>query len=695
MTGRSMLAGKVFLFIITAALICTVPASTQDLRMRSGPELIIPLADVDIFGLGGGGSLVFDTDLFGFLAPYLGLDFRYIAPAAQDLDSSLLLTSLGTGMGFFAFPTPRVKIGFSFGPGVYVGSYRGMSGTTMTGNVFWRAGAEAGFRVSPGLTLSASTSYFDYMAEKGSFFRGLALSLAADLGINSRSAEGRAVLKSAESSPIFPIVAPEYRTAQFGSAVIRNAESAEIRNVEVWFFIDGYTSGPFLCGRIPYLPRGAETKVPLYADFSDRVMTLTETTRTRGEIRIIYELLGDRRTSKAETTVTFMHRNALTWEDPGILAAFISPNDPAVLDSSKFVAGIVRSRVRSGLDSHFQYALGIFEGLRLSGISRQPDPQTPYSSMRSAAGQVDYVQYPHQTMVYRSGDSDDIAVLYAAALESVGVPAAVIPLDEEVLGAFRMISGESSVRTMFSDHGAFIFRNGEAWVPVRVSLLREGFLRAWIEGARLLKDAAEDGKDPLKRFYVVSDAWRRYPPPGVPGVSPAGSKPTEEQVRTAFEGVVSLVVAREIGPRADRMRNSFGPGGGTGRQKNALGVLYARYGMYREALAEFQAAYSLGELRAGINIGNVAFLMGDYRTAAEWFEKSLEDMPGEVAPIIGLARTYYELDRYEEADILFKRAAEMRPELADRYSYLSARVSGTQVRASAAMDRLGDMMWDE
>jgi len=228
-------------------------------------------------------------------------------------------------------------------------------------------------------------------------------------------------------------------------------------------------------------------------------------------------------------------------------------------------------------------------------------------------------------------------------------------------------------------------------VPVRASMLREGFLRAWSEGAALVKSTA-DARD---KFYRLTDAWRDFPPAGVPGIEAATKKPSEEQVRAAFDNAVSLVVAKEVLPRAERMRLSFGADGGSGRQRNSLGVLYARYGMYAEALVEFQAAAKLAYDKAAVNIGNVAFLMADYETAALWFEKATGENPSDVAAIIGLARSLYELDRYDEADVLFRKATDFLPELAERYGYLSAKLTGSTARASAVMDRGGGMLWDE
>lgn len=676
--------------VLVLISLLVLPVSGQDVRLRVSPDLLIPLIDTDVLSLGGGASLSFDMDLFGFLAPYLGADARFITPSTDD-DISLFMASGGGGLGFFAYPLPRLKLGLSGGSGIYLGSYNKDNDSTAFGNIFWKAGAELGFRLSPGLTISAGASYIDYMTRTESLYRGLAISILADMGFGSKSAEGRAVLQSAETIAVFPIRATEYASESFGNAVIRNAESAEIRNIEVWFHADGYTSGPLLCGKVPYLPKGSTATVPLVASFSDQVMTITENVRVRGEIRIVYELLGEARAASAETTISLLHRNALTWTDPMILASFVSPNDPAVLDSSKFIAGVVRSRARQELDSNLQYALGIFEGFRLSGIAWSADPQTPYARTRQLASTVDYVQYPHQTLAYRSGDSDEIAVLYAAGLESVGVPAAFLALDNEVIVAFKMSRNESTTRGTFSEAGDFMFIGGEAWVPVRVSMLREGFLRAWSEGAKLVREA-QGARD---RFFRLADAWQKYPPAGVPDIAASTQKPQEAQVRAAFDNVVSLVIAKEVTPRAERMKVGFGNDGGTGRQRNSLGVLYARYGMYPEALAEFQAAAALGNEATTINIGNIAFLMGDYRTASAWFEKAMESHPSNTGAVIGLARSLYELDRYDEADRMFRRAVLLLPELAERYGYLSARLSGSASRASAVMERGGDMLWDE
>ncbi|MFP4268550.1 MAG: tetratricopeptide repeat protein [Spirochaetaceae bacterium] len=689
---RAYLSGMLFTLSVLSFLQLSSPAYSQSYRIQATPGLLIPLAgDRETFGIGGGGSVRLNAELNRLLAPWGGIQLLSIPPSSSSIDNSLLLTAAGGGLGLYSFPLPRVKVGASTGGGIYAGSYGSGEDALPTGNLYWQADAHVGFRISPGFTISAGGTYMDLRQETGSLYRGLSLTLSADFGIRSKSSEGRALLESADLVPVYPLLSREYEDREFGKVTIRNAESAEIRNVKVYFSVDGYTSSARLCGQTEYLPKNGEITFPLYASFSDQVMRVTEDLRTTGEVRIEYELLGEPRSSRGETTVSLHHRNAFTWEDPRILASFVSPNDQALLDLSKHVAGLVRSETRSEVDSNLQYALALFEGLKISGIAWSEDPQTPYREMHHNRNRVDYVQYPHQTISYRGGDSDDMAVLYAAAVESVGVPAALIPLEEDVLVAIKMASPEAVVRSFFTEAGEFLFIEGEAWIPVKISLLRDGFLRAWSEGARMVREEPEIEKN----LYRLEDAWRKYPAAGVPDIRSTARKPEEEQVVRSFKNLVALVVEREVAPKAESRRRSFGPDGGTGRQRNALGVLYARYGVYEKALEEFREAADAGYRRAHINIGNVAFLLGEYETALNWYERVNEQYPDNPAAVIGLARTYYELDQYDQADFYFDIATQMEPELADRYSYLSARVGGTIARASAAMDRLGDMLWDE
>jgi tetratricopeptide (TPR) repeat protein len=337
----------------------------------------------------------------------------------------------------------------------------------------------------------------------------------------------------------------------------------------------------------------------------------------------------------------------------------------------------------------------MFEGLRVYGVTWTADPNMPYTEAHADSSKLAYIQYPYQTLSYKSGDSDAVAITVAEALESVAVPAAIVDLPEDVIVAFPLEMGEAQARTTFTNLGNFIFDSGKVWVPLRSSMIRDGFLRAWQAGAELWRSHS-DGPGAPAALLKIDDAWKEYQPIALADVDYKPSKPSEDAVNLAFESVLGRFVTAEVEPKAKRLLSEM-QGDGTGRQRNGLGIVYAQYGLYDQAKAEFEKAVAKNYLPAIVNLANVSFLLKDYDTAATYFEKALAAQPGNKAALIGLARARYELDAYAEADELFAQVKAIDPALADRYAYLSSKVdAGQALRASsAAADRGGGMTWDE
>jgi hypothetical protein len=84
-----------------------------------------------------------------------------------------------------------------------------------------------------------------------------------------------------------------------------------------------------------------------------------------------------------------------------------------------------------------QFAMYLFEGMRTSGIQYQYDSTTPYDTYHLDTSALDYLQYPYQTMQYRSGDVDDIGILLMSLLQSVGIETSFIASKDDFLVLFN------------------------------------------------------------------------------------------------------------------------------------------------------------------------------------------------------------------------------------------------------------------
>ncbi|MBE3063467.1 MAG: hypothetical protein IMZ69_00385, partial [Spirochaetes bacterium] len=168
-----------------------------------------------------------------------------------------------------------------------------------------------------------------------------------------------------------------------------------------------------------------------------------------------------------------------------------------------------------------------------------------------------------------------------------------------------------------------------------------------------------------------------------------------EEVRTiqAFDESVNRYVAKEIDPAVQEHRARYGTEGSP-EAANELGILYGRYGMLKEAWAQFSLS-AKGELQfAWTNLGSVAFLRKDYPLALSYYGWALGLDPRDTAALLGVARSEYELEHFVEADAAYAELKAADPQLAATYGYLGSMFGGAG-RAWSFADRLSTTVWDE
>ena len=90
---------------------------------------------------------------------------------------------------------------------------------------------------------------------------------------------------------------------------------------------------------------------------------------------------------------------------------------------------------------------------------------------------------------------------------------------------------------------------------------------------------------------------------------------------------------------------------------------------YAEAEPCFFNAHALApaDARWSYYLAHVYRLQGESMKAAEFFERSLEDRPDDVAALIWLGNTYFDQGRLDEADAMFSRGLARQPDAAARF----------------------------
>ena len=300
---------------------------------------------------------------------------------------------------------------------------------------------------------------------------------------------------------------------QIGRIWLKNESNKEI-TVHIKLFIHEFVgkNGTEVASVIDMQPL-ERTSVPIQQlVLSQKAVELSQSQPVEAEIQVIESGGSAYRTFP----VTFLlHDNhSIQLDDVAKLACFISSESSAADSAIGVFINQVRTAFQTEIDTadmpeNLYVAMLLFNVLH--GVSYARDPNIPRQR-----GTIDEIKYPHEMleslMGQHSGDDDkstfgdcdDSTVLYCSLLESVGIKTALIQLPSHVLMAFNL--GNISVKQAQEiglPNNYYRTVNGQAWIPIETTLIKEGFAAAWQEGGRSLQAVNI-------RAETVEDAWEKY-----------------------------------------------------------------------------------------------------------------------------------------------------------------------------------------
>jgi len=555
----------------------------------------------------------------------------------------------------------------------------------------YAAGARLGleYRISPAFTLSANGGYSTYFGTEAQILSAVEAGLYFSYDLSAVGGlKSRLSVEDVKLDAVFPSLYAYYDDNAFGTVKIVNREDASIRDVKVSFNAGRYMDQPKVCGQYDRLAKGGSVTVPVTALFTDSVLNITQGSDAKGEIIVEYSYLGSDRAVHAPIDFRMHHRNAITWSDDRRAAAFVSPTNPAALWFAKYASGIVRDRLRGDINKPLQYAIGMFEAERLYGLNYVVVPANDYSVKHGLKDYIDSVQFPHQTLANRGGDCSDLAILFATLMQSVGIEAAFITIPGHIFAAFDTGLDEAAARASFYDRGLLIFRDGKAWIPVEITMVNDGFIKAWRVAA---KEWADNERAGAAAFYRLPDCWKVYPSAAFPDVNPRFALPDETETALAFDGALDRFVAREIDPERRSLEAELAAQAPEIRE-NEVGILYANYGMLKESWKRLSESAKAGCRQAWTNLGNVAYLRKDFKLALSYYQWSYKLDGGDDNALLGIARCQYELEDFDASDSAYADLRAHDPKLAGKFGYLAS-IFGGEGRAWSLAERFASTSW--
>jgi tetratricopeptide (TPR) repeat protein len=432
---------------------------------------------------------------------------------------------------------------------------------------------------------------------------------------------------------IFPSKSMYYTKNPVGEMILTNGFQEPVK-VKIHLIIPKVMEYPYEHEEIEIRPKETAS-ISLYASLKNEILArIDENMPLQAKIEI--DIAAGKKKEKRSMVkpLILLGRNAIDWNNPENIAAFVTPNDTTIKSFSRQVVG-EGGRYLLGI----RRACEVFSALKLYGISFITDPNIPSG--------LDSVQYPVETLHYKSGDCDDLSSLYASCLESIGTRVAFLSIPGHILLLFD--TGITSKNSHLIGSGKeYLMIDDHIFLPLETT--RSSFTEALNEGMAELIRWKENA-----RIIMVSDAWKTYPPFGFSAeglkIEPPNRVEVEREADTQMNGFLKereRSYKNEI-ERLEKAEDYL--------SQNRLGMLYLTTGKIEEAKAIFVKTKSY------TNLGNILLLEGNTEDALVKYGLGLALAPKNPKIMLNIGIAYSVQGMLDEASEVFLSAMKVYPDI--------------------------------
>ncbi|OHD79205.1 MAG: hypothetical protein A3J97_15885 [Spirochaetes bacterium RIFOXYC1_FULL_54_7] len=542
------------LALLTCLIATPAMAQERSVTLDVRPEGFIPQrGSAEVFSPGFGGSLAatLDAEAPTYLRTSIGYMFL------QTLGNEGMNFVTGKAGGGF-----RLDLGslltFRLGPaaGGFLGSYDNLIGYNPS------VEAEGGLQLNltNGFKLGLGGGYGYHVGNittapftEKAFLEGFNFSIAASFepgGGPTQLRNPRLEIGNPQLEPIFPVFYQYYNDLALGTVTITNKERMAITNVSVSFFVNQYMEAPKQSIHIDRLAPGASVEIPILGLFKDSMLEITESTTVVSQIIVEYEEGGTSLSRTRNDSVRILNRNNLSWDDDRKAAAFVTARDPTVQRFARNVLAANQQSLHSSFNGPFQQAMAMYQALFGYGLKYVIDPDSSFLQLSRNDSAIDYVQFPVQTLENRSGDCDDLSVLFAVLMEAIGIQTAFLTTPGHIFVAVNLGMDRAESARVFTSPSELLEHEGSMWLPIEITLVQsENFIEAWRTGARQVREAQRNSQ---LEVFPVRSAWARYPATGFSSTVAAIPYPDGPAVPAAFRQEYTRFVRAETGSQGCR-----------------------------------------------------------------------------------------------------------------------------------------------
>ena len=469
---------------------------------------------------------------------------------------------------------------------------------------------------------------------------------------------------------VFSAAYKNYQDQPIGNVKLRNVAGTEYGNLKLSFQIKEFMDFPTTV-EIPRIGGSEVIDIPIKATFNNRILEVDEDTGVQVEVKLTYLRDGQKDDITLTQPMTIYGKNAIVWSDSQMIGSFVTPKDDTLRD---YVRQVVNSYLPEAgpLNQNLVSAMTYFSSLTASGTNYIIDPNTPFTELRD--DQIDYVQFPRETLHLKSGDCDDLSVLISAGLENLGIRTAFIEIPGHLFVMFDTGLAAEEAYLISQDSSLLAIKDGNVWIPLEATMVNTNFNEAWAEGARKYQLAL--AADELG-IIDLQQAWKAYQPVTLRKASYSielpETKRTESLVRQSRKLLLAKSIDRLVLPYQTMVAND--PKNIPARLQ--IAILYARYGLYEDAELAFESLNELAPDNSSVvsNQGNLYFLQQEFKLAVQHYQRAIELDDKDGGIWINLSMAQFKAGNLKQARNSYQNAVQINASLKDEYSAYSKLLS--------------------
>lgn len=478
------------------------------------------------------------------------------------------------------------------------------------------------------------------------------------------------ILSDLNLQTVFSAAYKKYQDQPIGSVSLQNVGATDYGNLKLSFQIKEFMDFPTTVD-IPLIKGNESRELAIKATFNNRILEVDEDTGVQVEVKLTYLRDGQKDDITLTQPMTIYGKNAIVWRDAEMIGSFVTPKDDTLRDYVRQVANAYEPEP-GPLNDKLVAAMAYFSSLTAAGTSYIVDPNTPFTELRD--DQVDYVQFPRETLRLRSGDCDDLSVLISAGLENLGIRTAFVEVPGHLFLMFDTGLPVEQADLISQDKSLLAFKDDRVWIPLEATMVNTSFNEAWAEGARRYQAALAANE---LGIIDLSRAWQQYKPVTLRKASYSIELPqkqrTESLVRQARNLLLAKSIDRLVLPYQTMVANN--PKNISARLQ--IAILYARYGLYEDAEIAFEALNELAPENSAVktNQGNLHFLRADFQRAIDNYSRAAELDAEDGGIWINLSMAQYKAGDLKQARTSYQQAVALDARYKQEYDAYSKLLS--------------------